>query len=173
MKPIYLLLLVLLACGFFACTEELSQPTTELAPQPESKTLDATSFAEFTSVMVDFGFFDEDEFTDLDDYGTEDVRLFHHANGEFGLDFLTNDGFNDDTSVAEVLAQRPIRNWYDVIQLTFDEAEEPRLRTWLTDNFSGAQHVDLRIAFLVNGTIVVSGLQPTDEDLIDFPDVGL
>lgn len=167
-KPLYFLLLLLLACGFFACTEEIGQPTTELSPQPEGKTLDAAGFAEFTSVMVEFGLFDEDEFGDLEDYGSEDVRLFRHANGELGLDFLTNDGFTGETSVAEVLAHRPARNWHDVIQLSFDEAEAPRLRTWLTDNFSGATHVDLRVSFLVNGTIVISGLRPSVEDLAVF-----
>lgn len=168
MKPIYLLLLLFLACGFFACTEDPTQATTELAPQPEGKTLDAASFAEFTSVMVDFGLFDEDEFGDLEDYGSEDVRLFRHADGELGLDFLTNDGFTGETSVAEVLAHRPARDWSEVIQLAFDEAEAPRLRNWLTDNFRGATHVDLRVSFLVNGTIVISGLRPTVEELKVF-----
>jgi hypothetical protein len=157
-----------LACGFFACTEELGQPATELAPQPEGKTLDAASFAEFTSVMADFGLFDEDEFTDLADYASEDVRLFRHANGELGLDFLTSDGFTGETSVAEVLAHRPIRNWREVIELSFNENEAPRLRTWLTNNFRGATHVDLRVSFLVNGTIVISGLQPSVEELATF-----
>lgn len=168
MKPLYLLLLLFLACGFFACTEDPTQAATELTPQPEGNTLDAAGFAEFTSVMVEFGLFDEDQFADLEDYGSEDVRLFRHDNGELGLDFLTTDGFTGNTSVAEVLAHRPARNWHDVIQLTFDEAEAPRLQAWLTNNFSGATHLDLRVSFLVNGTIVISGLRPSVEELEVF-----
>lgn len=168
MKPLYLLLLLFLACGFFACTEDISQAATELAPQPEGKTLDATSFAEFTSVMVDFGLFNEAKFENLEDYNSEDVRLFLDDEGEIGLDFLTTEGFTGETSIAEVLAHQPARNWRDVIQLTFDEAEAPRLRTWLTDNFRGATHVDLRVSFLVNGTIVISGLRPSAEELVEF-----
>ncbi len=168
MKPLYFLLLLFLAFGFFACTEDPTQAVTELAPEPEGKTLDAGSFAEFTSVMVDFGLFDETQFENLEDYASEDVRLFRHPNGELGLDFLTTDGFTGETSVAEVLAHYPTRNWRDVIQLTFDKAEGGRLQAWLTNNFSGATHVDLRVSFLVNGTIVISGLRPSVEELAAF-----
>lgn len=168
MKPIYLLLLLFMAIGFFACTEDPTAVAIELAPQPEGKILDATSFAEFTDALVDFGIFEEDDLTDLEDYGSEDVRLYRNEAGELELDFLTNDGFNGDMSLDEVLAHHPARNWDEVIELSFDEEEAPRLQDWLTTNFSGAAHVDLRVSFLVNGTIVISGLQPSAKDLVEF-----
>ncbi len=168
MKPFYFLLLLFLAFGFFACTEDPTQAVTELAPQPEGNTLDVSSFAEFTSLMVDFGLFDEAQFENLEDYASEDVRLFRHPDGGLGLHFLSAEGFTGETSVAEVLTHHPARNWRDVIQLTFDKAEGPRLQAWLTNNFSGATHVDLRVSFLVNGTIVISGLRPSMEELEVF-----
>jgi len=67
-----------------------------------------------------------------------------------------------------VLAHHPVRNWQEVIELSFDEAEAPRLRDWLTRNFSEVTQVDLRFSFLVNGTIVISGLKPTADDLVEF-----
>jgi|AntRauTorckE5430_2_1112549.scaffolds.fasta_scaffold00916_9 hypothetical protein len=172
MRPIHLLLLLCLACGFFACTEDPSQVATELTPRPENKTLDAASFAEFTNNIVALGLFDEEAFADPEDFGSEDVRLFYDADeDEATVDFLTNDGFDEETSVAEVLANRPARNWYDSIQLTFDDAEAPRLQRWLTDNFSGATHLDLRVSFLENGTIKISGLRASEKDLVAFPAV--
>jgi hypothetical protein len=66
------------------------------------------------------------------------------------------------------LTHHPARNWEEVIELSFDEAEAPRLLDWLTTNFSGVPQLDLRVSFLVNGTIVISGLQPTAEDLVEF-----
>lgn len=168
MKPIYLLLVLFMAIGFFACTEDLTEVATELVPQPESKTLNSTSFAEFTEALVDFGIFKEDGLTDLEDYGSEDVRLYLNETGELELDFLTNDGLTGDMSIDEVLAHHPVRNWQEVIELSFDEAEAPRLRDWLTRNFSEITHVDLRFSFLVNGTIVISGLQPSADELVEF-----
>ena len=168
MKPIYLLLLLFMAIGLFACTEDPTQVATELAPQPEGKILDANSFAEFTNNLVDFGLFEEDNFTDLEDFGSEDVRLYRNEAGELEVDFLTNDGFSGGMSVDEVIAHHPARNWEKVIELSIDKAEAPRLSNWFTANFSGVSQVDLRVSFLVNGTIVISGLKPTADDLVEF-----
>jgi len=152
MKPVYLLLLLFMAIGFFACTEDPTQVATELAPQPEGKTLDANSFAEFTDALVEFGLFDEDDFTELEDYNSEDVRLYLNEGGELELDFLTEDGFTGETSITEVLTHHPARNWEEVIELSFDEAEAPRLHRWLTKNFSGVSQLDLRVSFPAVGT---------------------
>lgn len=173
MKPIYLLLLVLMACGFFACTTDYATDATEIAPQPEGKTLNASDFADFTSAMVELGFFDEESFTEPEDYGTEDVRILLDEEGEFNVDFLTNDGFDYDRTVEQTLAQRPGRNWSETITLFFNDNEADRLQSWLTDNFSGSEHVDLRVSMLVNGSIRISGLQPTKSDLDQFPAVSL
>ena len=95
MKPIYLLLLLLMACGFFACTTNLAQQDqTEIAPITDGKTLDATAFAELVDEMVNMDLFDEEEFLSSEDYGVMDLRLFMQEDGtSLDADFLFDDGF--------------------------------------------------------------------------------
>ncbi|SEP84550.1 hypothetical protein [Neolewinella agarilytica] len=173
MKPIYLLLLLFMAIGFFACTEDPTQVATELVPQPEGKVLDAQNFADLTGFMVEFGLFEEGNLVDLEDYGSEDLRFYLNDKGELDLDFLTKGGVSGKMTIEEALAHAPVRNWRETIELSFDEKEAPRLQEWLTQNFAGAEYLDLRISYLVNGTIVFSGLQPPAEDLIEFEAVPL
>lgn len=175
MKPIYLLLLVLMACGFFACTTDYATDTTEINPQPEGKAMDATSFAVFTTDLADLGLFDEDDQLFDGEHGSEDFRIYlDEDEGSITADFLTdNDGQDDERTLKEILAIRPARNWSTSITLRHQPEDVRRFENWLTDNFSGNVYVDLRLTILENGEMRISGLVPTETDLVAFPDVPL
>ena len=177
MKPIYLLLLVLMAFGFFACTTDYVTDPTEISPQPEGKTMDAASFAEFTSALDDFGLFATDTELFANNQGSEDFRVYIDAEEDEKcptIDFLTNsDGLDDERTLKEILATRPARNWSTTLTLRHQPEDARRFQNWLTDNFSGNVYVDLRLTILENGNLRLSGLVPTVEDLEQFPNVPL
>lgn len=114
MKPIYLLLLVLMACGFFACTNDYTADATELSPQPEGELMDATAFANFTAALEDFGLFAEGEQLFEGEYGSEDFRIYIDKDEDEEcptVDFLTNsDDLDDERTLKETRALRPARN---------------------------------------------------------------
>lgn len=170
MKPVFWLLLLLLSCGFFACTKESNPNQTEISPTPERKGLDAAVFAELTSEMVEFYLFDEDHFQELEDYGVMDLRIFFdQESGDLDADFLFDASYISTTEFEKMMEDAPDRNWEASITLQFDEAEAQRLDEWLNRHFTGSTFLDLRILILENGTITVRGLRPTEQDLVDFP----
>jgi len=173
MKPIYLLLLVLMACGFFACTTDYATDSTEIAPQPEGKIMDAATFASFTTDLEEFGLFDKEVMTDDDFHGVEDFRIYLVEDGTT-FDCLTDSDISDeDRTIEEIMDLRPVRNWSSSITLTYSKGDAERFQNWLTDNFSGSDYVDLRLSFLENNEMLISGLKPTEADLEQFPDVPL
>lgn len=169
MKPLYLLLLLLMACGFFACTTDMTQQPAEIAPVPEGKTLDAESFAEFTELLVDFGLFKEDDLVTEEDYGAGDFRLFFDKTGELELETLTKGIYLSATEHTDPIATLPARNWTNSIELGFTPSSADRLNKWLVRNFNGNQAIDLRIAILENGTILFQGIPTTAKAKVDFP----
>lgn len=177
MKPIYLLLMVLMACGFFACTSDYATDTAEITPKPEGKVMDAASFAEFTTSLDDLGLFDSDDSLFDNAPGSEDFRLYIDEREEEGyptVDFLTdNDDMDDERTLKEILATRPVRNWSTTITLRYEPEDALRFQNWLTTNFTGNVYVDLRLTVLENGNIQISGLIPTEADMEQFPDVPL
>lgn len=175
MKPIYLLLLVLMACGFFACTADYATDATELSPQPEGNRMDAASFAVFTTDLNDLGLFDEDNQLFEGEHGSEDFRIYlDEEEGSITADFLTDsDGLDDERTLKEILATRPVRNWSSSITLRHQSEDVYRFQNWLTNNFSGNVYVDIRLTILENGNIRMRGLVPTEADLVAFPDVPL
>jgi hypothetical protein len=170
MKPIYLLLLLLIACGFFACTTDQTQDATEIMPTPEGKTLDAFSFTEFTDVLVDFDVFDEVSLQEEGDYGAGDFRLYYDEDEELILDPLTEGAYLEAKKYTDPLALLPARHWAATIELGFVPESANRLNNWLMKNFDGKQSIDLRIIFVENGTVLFQGIPTTEEALVDFPD---
>ncbi len=175
MKPIYLLLLVLMACGFFACTTDYATDTTEITPKPEGKIMNAASFADFTTDLDELGLFNNEAQLFDDAHGSEDFRLYIDEEGEsITIDFLTDsDGLDDERNLKEILAIRPARNWSSSITLRQKPEDATRFQNWLTANFTGNVYVDLRLTILENGDIRLSGLVPTETDLEQFSDVPL
>jgi hypothetical protein len=172
MKPIYLLL-VLMACGFFACTTDFTSDATEIAPQPEGKTLDAAILADFTSDLDDLGLFDTEEMIEADYIGIEDFRLYLQ-DGEFAFDFLTeSDNADEDRTFEEILALRPVRNWSSSITLPYSKGDAERFQTWLIDNFAGSTHIDLRLSVSKKRSMTIRGMSATEADLEQFTDVPL
>lgn len=170
MKPIYLLLLLLMATGFFACTTNFTQEVTEITPAPEGKSLDATAFAEVSEAFVELDLFDEESFKTTEGYGVMDVRLYLNEAGEnVDADFLFDAGFTGTDFMEDILAGAPDRAWEQTITLSFEIAEAARLQDWLTHHFSGARYLDLRIIVLESGTITVQGLRPSAADRKAYP----
>lgn len=170
MKHVIWLLLLLLSCGFFACTKEFNRNQTEISPAPERKGLDATAFAELTNSMIEFDIFDEDHFQELEDYGVMDLRIFFDQESrELDAEFLFDATYVSTTEFEKMMDDAPDRNWEETITLQFDKAEAQRLEKWLNRHFTGSTYLDLRLLILENGTITVRGLRPTEQDLVDFP----
>jgi len=170
MKLLYLLLFVLIACGFFACTTELGQPeVTELQPTPAGKKLDARAFAEFTDLFVTFGIFDAETYRDSDHFGVMDVRLQINETADLSLGFLMNDGFLSVTDHDDVRAAAPERPWATAIRLGFDDGQAERLHDWLTAHFTDAPFVDLRIIALPGDKLTLRALVPTVAERLAFP----
>jgi hypothetical protein len=163
-----------MACGFFACTNDYTADATELSPQPEGELMDATAFANFTAALEDFGLFAEGEQLFEGEYGSEDFRIYIDKDEDEEcptVDFLTNsDDLDDERTLKETRALRPARNWSTSITLHHQPEDAQRFQNWLTDNFSGSTHVDLRLSFDGSGEMVISGLKPTQADLEQFPD---
>jgi hypothetical protein len=170
MKPLYLLLLLLMACGFFACTTDLAQQTTEILPAPEGKALDADDFSELTSIFVDFDVFDESSFREEADYGAGDFRLYFDKEGELLFKPLTEGSCLLASEHTDPLAALPARHWAASIALGFTPTSADRLSGWLTKNFNRQQSIDLRIAILENGTLLFQGIPTTAEAAADFPE---
>jgi hypothetical protein len=158
MKPVYLLLLVLLAIGFFACERDLLQEPAQPMAQSEDKVLGTNELAEFSSRLADINLFDESSHTDPAHYGTGEVRLFIDEAGDLALDFLTENLMIPSTETEDPAELLPSRNWQATIELLFEPNEENRLRNWLIQNFKGSSSLALRIALRENGTIFFAGL---------------
>ena len=175
MKPLYLLLLVLIACGFYACTPDQAIAPTEFSPRAEGNTMDAASFAELTDALAEFGLFSTDPDDFADEAGSEDFRIhLDEEEKEITLDFLTKgDGQDQERSLEEILASRPVRNWSTTLTLRHDADDAERFRNWLTDNFSGTINVDVRLTIHENGALELSGLVPTAAELARYPEVPL
>ncbi|MTB52391.1 hypothetical protein [Lewinella sp. W8] len=157
MKPVYLLLLVLIAIGFFACERDLLEPSQPVA-QSEDKVLGTNELAEFSARLADINLFDESTHTDPSHYGAGEVRLFIDEAGDLALDFLTENLMISSADVADPADLLPTRAWHSTIELLFEPNEENRLRHWLIQNFKGSQSLALRIALRENGTIFFAGL---------------
>lgn len=170
MKPIYLLLLLLMACGFFACTTDQSQDATEIMPAPEGKTLDAFSFSEFTDLLVDFDVFDETTLQEEGDYGAGDFRLYFDEDEELVLDPLTEGTYLEAKNYTDPLTALPSRHWTNTLEVGFAPESANQLNDWLVSNFDGKSSIDLRIILVENGTILFQGTPTTAEALVDFPD---
>lgn len=157
MKPIYLLLLVLMAIGFFACERDLLLEPSQPLTQSEDKVLGTNELAEFSARLADINLFDESTHTDPSHYGAGEVRLFIDEAGDLALDFLTENLMVSSADVADPVDLLPTRAWHSTIELLFEPNEENRLRNWLIQNFKGSSSVALRIALRENGTIFFAG----------------
>jgi hypothetical protein len=163
-----------MACGFFACTTAYATDATEIAPQPEGKIMDAATFADFTTALVELDLFDKESMTNSDWIDSEDYRLYIGDDEEFTIDFLTEgDSADEDRTMEEILDRRPVRNWTSTFTLSFTTEDAGLFQHWLTNNFSGSTHLDLRLSVFENGTVTISGLRATAADLKQFPDVPL
>ncbi|MFT5998026.1 MAG: hypothetical protein ACI81P_000472 [Neolewinella sp.] len=170
MNPIHLLLLLLLACGFFACTTDLAQQTTKILPAPEGKTLDADEFSQLTDIFVDFNVFEEGSLREEEDYGAGDFRLYFDEEGELTFMPLTKGSCLLASEHIDPLTALPARHWASTTALGFTPASADQLNRWLIKNFSNQPSLDLRIALLENGTILFQGVATTAEAAADFPE---
>ncbi|TXF88212.1 hypothetical protein FUA23_15480 [Neolewinella aurantiaca] len=173
MKPRYLLLLALLACGFSACTTDYTTNTSHISPLPEGELMNAASFAELASGLEELGLFDATAMAD-EPLAVEDLRIYLHEN-ELTADFLSDSGNEEtDLTLEEIMALRPARNWSSSVTLSYSKEGAERLQRWLTDNFTGSTHIDLRFIVSANKQeIIVRGIEPSAADFEQFPEVPL